>query len=49
MKMFTKDVISDEGRISVEKQMDMEAYPVHVHDFIELVYVTAGNGTLFAG
>lgn len=44
MLLFTKDTISDEGRIKVEKSTMLEAYPVHRHEFIELVYILAGDG-----
>lgn len=45
MELFTKNVISDEGRISVKKQVDATTYPVHKHEFIELVYVVDGSGS----
>lgn len=45
MRLFTKDLISDEGRISVAKHVGAGQYPVHTHEFIELVYVMAGSGS----
>ena len=44
MRLFKKDVIVDEGRISIKKQTNRKPCRVHQHEFIELVYVTAGSG-----
>lgn len=44
MMLYTKETISDEGRIKVEKVVTSETYAVHRHEFLELVYILAGSG-----
>lgn len=44
MKLFTKKTISDDGRIKVEKVTTSIPFPIHKHDFLELVYIIAGGG-----
>lgn len=44
MKLFKKDTISDEGRIKLEMATTSQSYPIHQHEFIELVYILAGSG-----
>lgn len=44
MKLFKKDTISDEGRIKLEMVTTSQSYPIHQHEFIELVYILAGSG-----
>lgn len=44
MILYTKDTISDGGRIKIEKVVTSEAYPIHRHDFLELVYIMSGGG-----
>ncbi len=43
MLLFKKETIKDEGRIKIEKAVISEPYPVHKHEFIELVYIMAGS------
>ncbi|MBQ8816783.1 MAG: helix-turn-helix domain-containing protein [Lachnospiraceae bacterium] len=47
MMLFKKETISDEGRIKIEKAVISATYPVHTHEFIELVYIMAGGGSQF--
>lgn len=44
MLIFSKETISDHGRIKIEKAVTSNPYPIHKHDFIELVYIMGGGG-----
>ena len=47
MLLFKKETIKDEGRIKIEKAVISQPYPIHKHEFIELVYIMAGSGSQF--